>query len=217
VEDRAPSVEQDGSRLSERARPRARPNAKGSPEKAFTDAAKTLSETYTLAYIQHTPMEPRAGVAEWSDGKLTVWAGCDGPYRAKGDLAQTFGLASDQVRVIIPDMAGGSAASTAPCGDRSARLAKARVGVCVRWTRAEEFTWAYFDRRPLSSARAAWTPTAPRRMGLTNINAGGAAIDTPYNVSNTRIASVGSDSPLAQGAYRCLALRATTCTRVVHG
>ena len=40
---------------------------------------------------------------------------------------------------------------------------------------------------------------------FTNINAGGAAIDTPYNVPHARIAAVDSAAPLAQGAYRCLA------------
>jgi len=64
-------------------------NARGSSvEKGFADAAKTLSATYTLAYIQHTPMETRASVAEWKDDKLTVWAGVDNPPAAQRDLAQ---------------------------------------------------------------------------------------------------------------------------------
>jgi len=186
----------------------ARPNTRGDVGKSFADAAKTLSETYTLAYIQHTPMEPRAGVAEWADGKLTVWAGCDGPYRAKSDLARTFGLSNDQVRVIIPDMGGGFGGKhSAEAAIEAARLAKAAGRpVCVRWTRAEEFTWAYF--RPAAVIECKGGVDASGSLtawDFTNINAGGAAIDTPYNIPNARIASVGSDSPLAQGAYRCLA------------
>jgi len=195
--------------LKEHARTdRARPNTRGDAERAFSEAAKTLSETYTLAYIQHTPMEPRAGVAEWKDGKLTVWAGCDGPYRAKSDLVRTFGLANDQVRVIIPDMGGGFGGKhSADAAIEAARLAKA-VGrpVRVRWTRAEEFTWAYF--RPAAVIECKGGLDAKGSLvawDFTNINAGGAAIGTPYDIPNTRIASVGSDSPLAQGAYRCLA------------
>jgi len=187
---------------------RGRPNTRGDVEQAFAAAAKTLSETYTLAYIQHTPMEPRAGVAEWADGKLTVWAGCDGPYRAKGDLARAFGLSNDQVRVIIPDMGGGFGGKhSADAAIEAARLAKAAGRpVCVRWTRAEEFTWAYF--RPAAVIECKGGLDADGSLiawDFTNINAGGSAIDTPYSVPNTRIASVGSDSPLAQGAYRCLA------------
>jgi isoquinoline 1-oxidoreductase len=44
-------------------------------------ADKKLSQTYTIAYIAHAPLEPRAAVAEWNDGKLTVWTGTQRPLR----------------------------------------------------------------------------------------------------------------------------------------
>ena len=37
-------------------------------------------------------MEPRAAVAEWTDGKLTVWTGSTSPFGAQRQLAQAFGL-----------------------------------------------------------------------------------------------------------------------------
>ena len=37
----------------------------GSVEQARAEAAKTLQQTYTVAYIAHVPLEPRAAVAEW--------------------------------------------------------------------------------------------------------------------------------------------------------
>jgi len=187
---------------------RGRPSVRGSIEKGLADAAKTLSETYTLAYIQHTPMEPRAAVAEWNDGKLTVWAGCDGPYRARGDLARLFNMPAERVHVIIPDMGGGFGGKhSAEAAEEAARLAKATGWpVSVRWTRAEEFTWAYC--RPAAVIECKGGLDAKGSLvawDFTNINAGGSAIDTPYNIPNTRIASVGSDSPVKQGSYRCLA------------
>ncbi len=195
--------------LKEHAREgRGRPNTRGSIEKGLADARKVLSETYTLAYIQHTPMEPRAAVAEWNGDKLTVWAGCDGPYRARGDLARLFAIPAERVRVIIPDMGGGFGGKhSAEAALEAARLAKAvSRPVSVRWTRAEEFTWAYF--RPAAVIECQGGLDANGSLvawDFTNINAGGAAIDTPYHIPNTRIASVGSDSPLSQGPYRCLA------------
>ncbi|MBM4027414.1 MAG: isoquinoline 1-oxidoreductase [Planctomycetes bacterium] len=195
--------------LKERAQmDRARPNTRGSLEKGLVEATKTLSATYTLAYIQHTPMEPRAAVAEWSDGKLTVWAGCDGPYRAKGDLMRLFNLPADRVRAIIPDMGGGFGGKHNPdAALEAARLAKAAGRpVSVRWTRAEEFTWAYFRPAAVIECQGGLGANGSlTAWDFTNINAGGAAIDTPYSIPNTRILSVGSSSPLAQGAYRCLA------------
>jgi isoquinoline 1-oxidoreductase len=204
-----PSSETIHAYLKEHAQlDRARPSTRGSIAKGLAEAAKTLSATYTLAYVQHAPMEPRAAVAEWSDGKLTVWTGCDGPYRAKGDLARLFGIPAERVRVIVPDMGGGFGGKHSPdAAVEAARLAQAAGRpVCVRWTRAEEFTWAYF--RPAAVIECQGGLNAGGALvawDFTNINAGGAAIDTPYHVPHTRISSVGSDSPVSQGAYRCLA------------
>ena len=49
-----------------------------------------LEQTYTIAYIAHAPLEPRAAVAEWSDGKLTVWTGTQRPFGVRGDLAHAL-------------------------------------------------------------------------------------------------------------------------------
>jgi len=87
------------SHLKRNARRDGRPRARGSVEKGFANSSKVLSETYKVAYVQHTPMEPRAAVAEWEDGKLTVWTGVDGPQRNQGSLARALGVASEQVRV----------------------------------------------------------------------------------------------------------------------
>jgi len=179
-----------------------------SVEKGFADAAKTLSATYTLAYIQHVPMEPRAGLAEWKDDRLTVWAGVDNPPAAQRDLARMFNLPAERVRVIVPDMGGGFGGKhAAPAAQEAARLAKAAGRpVMVHWTRAEEFTWAYF--RPAAVIECKGGLDAKGSLiawDFVNINAGGAAVDTPYSIPNKRTRSVGSDSPLAQGAYRCLA------------
>jgi isoquinoline 1-oxidoreductase len=179
-----------------------------SATKGPADAAKTLAATYTLAYIQHTPMETRAGIAQWQDGKLTVWAGVDNPPSAQRALAQMFGLPVEGVRVIVPDMGGGFGGKhAAPAAQEAARLAKAAGRpVCVHWTRAEEFTWAYF--RPAAVIECKGGLDADGALvawDFVNINAGGSAIDAPYKIANKRVQSVGSDSPLAQGAYRCLA------------
>ena len=43
---------------------------KGSVEQGLKHADKKLEVTYTVAYIAHAPLEPRAAVAEWENGKL---------------------------------------------------------------------------------------------------------------------------------------------------
>jgi CO/xanthine dehydrogenase Mo-binding subunit len=182
----------------------------------FAKASKVLSETYTTAYIQHTPMEPRAAVAEWNDDNLTTWAGIDYPQRIQGDLARAFGLSTDKVRVIVPDMGGGFGGKhTGQAAEEAARLAKAAGRpVSIRWTREEEFTWAYFRPAAVIDCKGGLDENGSLiAWDFTNINAGGAAIDTPYRIPNARSRSVRSDSPLSQGAYRCLAATANNFAR----
>ena len=52
----------------------------GSMDAGLAAADIKLSQTYTVAYIAHTPLEPRAAVAEWQDDKLTVWTGTQRPF-----------------------------------------------------------------------------------------------------------------------------------------
>jgi len=213
-----PSSKEIFSHLKKNARMggRSRARTRGSIEKGLAEARKVLSETYEVAYVQHTPMEPRAAAAEWKDGKLTVWSGVDGPQAVQGDLARTFRIPAEQVRVIVPDMgAGFGGKHTGEAAEEAARLAKA-IGrpVAVHWTRAEEFTWAYFRPAAVIECKGGLDANGSLiAWDFTNINAGGAAIDTPYDIDNTRILSVGSDSPLRQGAYRCLAATANNFAR----
>ena len=195
---------------------RSRPRTKGSIDEALAKADKVLSETYHVAYIQHTPMEPRAAVAEWNDGKLTVWAGVDGPHQVKGDLVRALGVSSEQVRVIVPDMGSGFGGKhSGEAAEEAARLAKAAGRpVAVHWTRAEEFTWAYFRPAAVIECKGGLDNKGSLiAWDFTSINPGGAAIDTPYNIANTSILSASSDSPLRQGAYRCLAATANNFAR----
>jgi isoquinoline 1-oxidoreductase len=213
-----PSSKEIFSYLKEHARigDRSRPSTRGSTDEALAKAYKVLSETYHVAYIQHTPMEPRAAVAEWNDGKLTVWAGVDGPHQVKSDLVRALGVSSDQVRVIVPDMGSGFGGKhSGEAAEEAARLAKAAGRpVAVHWTRAEEFTWAYFRPAAVIECKGGLDSKGSLiAWAFTNINAGGAAINTPYNIPNTSILSAGSDSPLRQGAYRCLAATANNFAR----
>ncbi len=195
------------------------PDIKGSMEQGLASADKTLTQTYTVSYIAHVPLEPRAAVAEWSDGKLTVWTGSQRPFAVRDELAQKFHLAHKDVRVIIPDT--GSAYGGKHTGDaalEAARLAKA-AGKPVKlvWTREEEFTWAYF--RPAgvidikAGVRKDGTITAWQHD---NYNSGSSGIETPYNIANQKIEFHPSDAPLRQGSYRGLAAPANFFARESH-
>jgi len=192
----------------------------GVPKNSFAEklagTKKTLRATYHTAYIQHAPMETRAAVAEWKDGKLTVWTGTQNPFGYHGELERAFRLASDHVRVIVPDIGGGFGGKhSGEVAIEAARLAQAAgKPVALKWTREEEFTWAYFRPAAVIDVEATLdNKAALSSWHFININSGGAAVKTPYRAGKSRCDSVGSDSPLRQGSYRTLAATANNFAR----
>lgn len=195
---------------------RSRARSRGSVEEALGKASTILREAYEIAYVQHAPMEPRAAVAEWDDEQLTVWTGTQAPNRVHGQLANELGVPSDRVRVIVPDMGGGFGGKhTGEVAVEAARLARAAGHpVSLRWTRAEEFMWAYFRPAALIEVEAGLDATGKMTAwSFTNINSGGAALETPYEMPNTKHQYVPCDSPLREGSYRVLAATANNFAR----
>src|SRR3989442_13079558 len=174
----------------------------------MTAADHKLEATKPIAYIAHAPLEPRAAVAQWTGGKLTVWTGTQRPFGVRSELAEAFRIPEDRVRVIVPDTgAGYGGKHTGDAAIEAARLAReAGKPVKLVWTREEEFTWAYF--RPAgvidisSGVRDDGTITA---WEFHNYNSGPAGISHRYDIPNQKIVFHQARSPLRQGAYRGLA------------
>ena len=191
----------------------------GSVADGLARAAHRLEAAYTVAYIAHAPLEPRAAVAEWRDGKLTVWTGTQRPFATRDDLAEAFHLGKENVRVIVPDTGSAYGGKHTPdAALEAARLARAAgKPVKVVWTREEEFTWAYF--RPAgvieikSGVAADGSLTA---WEFHNYNSGAAGIGTPYTVAHQHIEFHPVRSPLRQGSYRGLAATANVFARESH-
>jgi CO/xanthine dehydrogenase Mo-binding subunit len=191
----------------------------GSMKQGLAAARHRLKATYTIAYIQHAPLEPRAAVAEWDNGTLTAWTGSQRPFGVQQQLEEAFHLSKDKCRVIVPDTGGAYGGKhTGEAAIEAARLARA-AGKPVKlvWTREEEFTWAYF--RPsgvieISSGISghglltAWE--------FHNYNSGASAIRTPYDVPNQHIQFHPVRAPLRQGSYRSLAATANHFARESH-
>ena len=192
---------------------------KGSVETGLASAALRLNATYNVAFIAHAPLEPRAALAEWADGKLTVWTGSQRPFAVRDELASVFHISEKDVRVIVPDTGGGYGGKhTGDAALEAARLARAAgKPVKVVWTREEEFTWAYF--RPAgvievkSGIAADGTLTA---WEFHNYNSGASAIETPYTVANQHIEFHPTQCPLRSGSYRGLAATANFFARESH-
>ncbi len=191
----------------------------GAVDQALGSADRRLQQTYTVSYIAHVPLEPRAALAKWDGDNVTVWTGTQRPFGVRSQLAEAFRIPEDQVRVLMPDTGSGYGGKhTGETAIEAARLARAaKRPVKLMWTREEEFTWAYF--RPAgvidvsSGVRSDGTITA---WEFHNYNSGSAGIRTYYEIPNQRIVFHASNSPLRQGSYRALAATANHFARESH-
>jgi len=191
----------------------------GKVDPALASADHKLQSNYTVSYIAHVPLEPRAALAKWDGDNLTVWTGTQRPFGVRGQLAEAFRIPEEHVRVLMPDTGSGYGGKhTGEAAIEAARLARAaKRPVKVVWTREEEFSWAYF--RPAgvmevtSAVRGDGTITG---WEFHNYNSGSAGIRTYYDIPNQRIVFHPTKSPLRQGSYRALAATANHFARESH-
>jgi isoquinoline 1-oxidoreductase len=196
-----------------------KPHQTGSISDGLSSAAHHLEETYTVAYIAHTPLEPRAAVAEWKDGNLTVSTGSQRPFGVQEELSAALHVPKDRVRVIVPDTGSAYGGKhTADAALEAARLARAaNRPVKIVWTREEEFTWSYFRPAGVIEIKSGITPDGKlTAWEFHNYNSGGSGIQTPYDVANQLIQFHPVNSPLRQGSYRGLAATANHFARESH-
>ena len=192
---------------------------KGSVEEALARAAHRLDATYNVAYIAHAPLEPRAAVAQFADGKLTVWTGTQRPFANRDELASVFHMPESDVRVIVPDTgAAYGGKHTSDAAIEAARLARAAgKPVKVVWTREEEFTWAYF--RPAGVIEVKSGIAADGKLvawEFHNYHSGMSGIETPYDVANQLTQYHQVPLVLRSGSYRGLAATANHFARETH-
>lgn len=107
----------------------------------FAQADVVVQQAFRTPSAAHAPMEPHAAVAEWEDGRLTIWTGTQTPFNMRADLAVAFGIPEERIRIISEIMGGSFGAKTFVRQEAvlAALARKARRPVKVVLDRTEEF------------------------------------------------------------------------------
>ncbi len=106
--------------------------------------AKTLNATYTRPYQCHGSIGPSCAVAQWREGKLTVWTHSQGVYPLRGELARAFAMEPASIRCIHAEGAGCYGHNGADDVALDAALVARATGgrpVKLQWMRDDEFQW----------------------------------------------------------------------------
>ncbi|MGV0607010.1 xanthine dehydrogenase family protein molybdopterin-binding subunit [Mycolicibacterium sp. XJ1904] len=88
--------------------------AEGDADTALRDAPVVVDQTYSTPHEHNNPMEPHACIALWDNDTLRLWDSTQGVHVVRKEMATTFGLDPEQVRVIAKNVGGGFGSKGAP-------------------------------------------------------------------------------------------------------
>jgi CO/xanthine dehydrogenase Mo-binding subunit len=115
---------------------------RGDIEKGFKEADLVFENNYRTPMLQHVTGEPRVCVAQWQNGKLTLWDSTQYTFAVQSGLAKALKVPMSKVRVICEYMGGGfGEKSTAERYNVLASLLTRKTGrpVRIELSREESF------------------------------------------------------------------------------
>lgn len=178
---------------------------------AAEQSSRLFEHEYHDPYLAHAPIETHTALANFEDGKVTVWASTQSPFGLQDSIVRELGMSLETVRVITPFVGGGfGGKSASQQGVEAARLARLTGRpVMVAWTRDEEFIYDTFH--PASVVKVRSGIDSDGRINLWDYNvylAGTRGAEVIYDVPNARVTSHSEDRskyrvhPFGTGPWR---------------
>jgi carbon-monoxide dehydrogenase large subunit len=107
----------------------------GDMEAAWRDAEVIVERRIVNHRTAGTPIEPRACVAEYRAGTITLHLTSQNPHLIRLFMAGEFGISEDKIRVIAPDVGGAFGVKIMHYGEEVlATWISRKVGRPVKWT-----------------------------------------------------------------------------------
>jgi CO/xanthine dehydrogenase Mo-binding subunit len=113
-------------------------------ESAPADDLRTLSAEYSRPHIAHASLGPSCAVAEYRDGRYTLWTHSQGIFPLRADLAVALGIPETDIAVLHMEGAGcygHNGADDVACDAMLFARAVPGKPVRVQWMREDEFAW----------------------------------------------------------------------------
>lgn len=118
-----------------------------SPEKEALhpneQGAVKLQRRYVWPYQLHASIGPSCAVAQFQDGKLTVWSGTQNPHMLRTDLNRLVAIGEEAIEIVRMEAAGcyGRNCADDVCADAALLAMEVGAPVRVQLTRAQEHEW----------------------------------------------------------------------------
>jgi isoquinoline 1-oxidoreductase subunit beta len=179
----------------------------GDVDKGFAGAAKTLEAEYYVPHLAHAAMEPEVAVADFRNGKCTLWAPVQNPQAVQDTVAAAIGIDKKDVICNVTLLGGGFGRKSKPDFCAEAAILSKQLGkpVKVVWSREDDIRFDYYHSVDAMYLKAgldshgkpsAWLqrtvfPSIDSTFAL-DVKYGGAGelgmgfTDTPYDIPNLR-------------------------------
>src|SRR5581483_5281846 len=118
---------------------------------------KTIEATYTRPYQSHGSVGPSCAVAQFADGKMTVWSHTQGVYPDRQAISEMLRMPQQDVRVIHVEGSGCYGHNGADDAAADAALIARAVPdmpVRVQWMREQEHGWEPFGPAMVTRLKA---------------------------------------------------------------
>jgi isoquinoline 1-oxidoreductase beta subunit len=194
----------------------------GDVEAEFAKNTKILEAEYWVPHLAHAEMEPPTAVADYKDGKVTVWTATQNPQAVQQTVAPAVGCKLEDVTCNVTLLGGGFGRKSKPDYVAEAAILSKQLGkpVKVVWSREDDLQFDYFHFPAAMYLKAALDdkgrPTAwlgrsvyPGMLSQNQMRPGGLASmgwnDLPFDIPNIRMETGPAEAKVRIGWLRSVA------------
>jgi isoquinoline 1-oxidoreductase beta subunit len=197
----------------------------GDVDAEFAKGGNTFEAEYYMPHLAHATMEPPVALAEFRDGKVTVWAPTQDPQGAEAAIAQAVGIRKEDVTCLVTLLGGGFGRKSFSDFAAEAAVLSKRVGkpVKVVWSREDDVRFDYYLPVAAMYLKAALDSTGRptawlQRSAFPPINSTfdnaarhggwelkGNWIEVPFDVPNIRVENGPAEAHVRLGWLRAVA------------
>jgi isoquinoline 1-oxidoreductase beta subunit len=119
----------------------------GDTDAEFAKGGKVYEADYYVPLLAHASMEPMVALADFKDGKATLWVPTQSPQTVQDIVSKELGIPKEDVICHVTLLGGGFGRKSKPDYCAEAAILSKKVGrpVKVVWTREDDIKFDYYN------------------------------------------------------------------------
>jgi len=198
----------------------------GDADAVFAKSGKVHEADYYVPLLAHASMEPVVALAEFRDGKATLWAPTQNPQAAQDIVSKQLGIPKEDVICHVTLLGGGFGRKSKPDYVAEAAVLSKKTGrpVKVVWTREDDIKFDYYNAvasmymkaalgahgKPTAWLQRSVFPPIPSIFDVNTVYGDPGHLqqgwtDIPYDLSNLRVENGPAKAHVRIGWLRSVA------------